>query len=117
MACGPPGESQPGEAMATHSRPTSGPVTSRASATRRLAGGDLGPEASGQLSRVPELADRLPGGDGGRQPGRPVRVGRVQEPGPQLGHDAGLRPGRAGEPRCDLSEIALDRWPGTWGCQ
>jgi hypothetical protein len=38
----------------------------------------------------------------------------VQEPGAQLGHDARPGLGRAGQPRRDLGEIALDRRPGTW---
>ncbi len=48
----------------------------------------------------------------GGSPAEPVRVRGVQEPGAQLGHDAGLGPGRARQPRRDLGEIALDRRAG-----
>jgi hypothetical protein len=78
-----------------------------------LAGGELGPEGGGDLGGVAELADRRQGGLGRRQPCRPVRVHRVQEPGAQLGHDAGTGPGRTGQPRGDLGEVALDRRPGS----
>jgi hypothetical protein len=77
-----------------------------------LAGGELGPEAGGDLGGVAELADRRQGGLGRRQPCRPVRVHRVQQPGAQLGHDARMGPGWAGQPRGDLGQVALDRRPG-----
>ena len=80
----------------------------------RLAGGDLGPEAVGNLGGMAELADGRPGGLSRRQPRGPVRVGRVQEPGAQLGHDAGPGPGGAGQLRGDLGEIVLDRPGSGW---
>lgn len=100
-------------AVAIHRKPASGPVTGRMTATRRAWPTAISAlKAPATCAGVAELADLRQGGLGRRQPGGPVRVSGVQQLGAQLGHDAGMGPGRSGQPRRDLGEIALHRRPG-----
>ncbi len=77
-----------------------------------LAGGDLRPEAGRDLAGVAEFGGRGRGGLGRGQAGRLVRVGGVQQAGTKFSHDAGLSPGRAGQPRRHVGEIGPDHGAG-----
>ena len=76
-----------------------------------LGDGELWAERAGDLARVAELAYGRLGSLVCCEPGGAVRVNGVQEPGPQLVHNAGAGPGGAWQPGDDLGQVGVDQVP------
>ena len=95
-------------AVASQSRPTSGPLTSRTAATRRawLAATSVRKASAirpgSPNSRIAASTARV-----GESPAPLVAVGGIEQPGAQLGHDAGTCLPGAWQAGRDLGEVTL----------